>query len=151
MRCMKCGTESRTGRKFCANCGNALAVHCPKCAAENEPLSKFCEDCGAALTEALSSARVEGISPPQGEIHVAAKVNDSDGAALEGERKTVTALFADIKGSMELTEDLDPEEARAIIDPALRIMVDAVRRLRWLHSAIDRRWHFRVVRGAARA
>jgi class 3 adenylate cyclase len=47
---------------------------------------------------------------------------------LEGERKTVTALFADIKGSTELMEDLDPEEARAIIDPALRIMVDAVRR-----------------------
>jgi class 3 adenylate cyclase/tetratricopeptide (TPR) repeat protein len=128
MRCMRCGTESRTGRKFCANCGNALAVHCPKCAAENEPLSKFCEDCGAALTEALSSARVEGISPPQGEIHVAAKVNDSDGAALEGERKTITALFADIKGSMELMEDLDPEEARAIVDPALKLMIDAVHR-----------------------
>jgi class 3 adenylate cyclase len=49
-------------------------------------------------------------------------------AATDGERKTVSALFADIKGSMELTEDLDPEEARAIIDPALTIMVDAVRR-----------------------
>src|SRR5712672_3160863 len=47
---------------------------------------------------------------------------------LEGERKTVTALFADIKGSTELEEDLDPEEARAIVDPALRIMVAAVRR-----------------------
>jgi len=47
---------------------------------------------------------------------------------IDGERKTVTALFADIKGSMELMEDLDPEEARAIIDPALTIMVDAVRR-----------------------
>jgi adenylate cyclase len=47
---------------------------------------------------------------------------------LEGERKTVTALFADIKGSMELMEDLDPEEARAIVDPALRLMMDAVHR-----------------------
>jgi class 3 adenylate cyclase/predicted ATPase len=47
---------------------------------------------------------------------------------IDGERKMVTALFADIKGSMELMEDLDPEEARAIIDPALRIMIDAVRR-----------------------
>ena len=52
----------------------------------------------------------------------------AEAPAIEGERKTVTALFADIKGSMELTEDLDPEEARAIIDPALTIMVDAVRR-----------------------
>jgi hypothetical protein len=110
MRCAKCGTEGRTGRKFCANCGSALAIRCPKCSAENELLSKFCEDCGAAFTEAPSSARVEDVPPPQGEIHVAAKVNDSDGAALEGERKTVTALFADIKGSMELMEDLDPED-----------------------------------------
>ena len=46
----------------------------------------------------------------------------------EGERKTVTALFADIKGSTELMEDLDPEEARGIIDPALKLMIEAVRR-----------------------
>src|SRR5262245_39082168 len=46
--------------------------------------------------------------------------------APEGERKTITALFADIKGSMELIEDLDPEEARALIDPALRLMMEAV-------------------------
>jgi class 3 adenylate cyclase len=50
------------------------------------------------------------------------------GERLDGERKTVTALFADIKGSMELMEDLDPEEARAIIDPALKLMIDAVHR-----------------------
>jgi class 3 adenylate cyclase len=45
--------------------------------------------------------------------------------ALDGERKTVTALFADIKGSMELIEDLDPGEARTIVDPAIRLMIDA--------------------------
>ena len=53
---------------------------------------------------------------------------DSDAAALDGERKTVTALFADIKGSTELEQNLDPEEARAIVDPALKLMIDAVRR-----------------------
>ncbi|HEX3409235.1 MAG TPA: adenylate/guanylate cyclase domain-containing protein, partial [Candidatus Binataceae bacterium] len=51
-----------------------------------------------------------------------------DAAALQGERKTVTALFADIKGSTELMEDLDPEEACAIIDPAIKLMIDAVQR-----------------------
>ena len=50
------------------------------------------------------------------------------GEGLDGERKTVTALFADIKGSTELMEDLDPEEARTIIDPALKLMIEAVRR-----------------------
>src|SRR5208283_605980 len=66
------------------------------------------------------------VSSPKSQIIVAA-----DGAAskaIEGERKTVTALFADIKGSTELMEDLDPEEARGIIDPALKLMIDAVRR-----------------------
>jgi class 3 adenylate cyclase len=52
----------------------------------------------------------------------------SDPSETDGERKTVAALFADIKGSMELMEDLDPEEARAVIDPALQIMVAAVLR-----------------------
>jgi hypothetical protein len=57
-------------------------------------------------------------------IPISAEATDS----VDGERKTVTALFADIKGSMELIEDLDPEEARAIIDPTLKLMIDAVRR-----------------------
>ena len=52
----------------------------------------------------------------------------ADSAAIEGERKTVTALFADLKGSTELMEDLDPEEARAIVDPVLQLMVEAVHR-----------------------
>jgi len=55
-------------------------------------------------------------------------VQETEAANLEGERKTVTALFADIKGSTELMRDLDPEEARAIIDPALQLMIDAVHR-----------------------
>ena len=56
-------------------------------------------------------------------------VREPDGAAaLDGERKTVTALFADIKGSRELMAELDPEEARSIIDPALKLMIDAVRK-----------------------
>jgi len=51
----------------------------------------------------------------------------ADGSlVIEGERKTVTALFADIKSSTELMEDLDPEDARAIVDPALKVMIDAV-------------------------
>jgi len=64
---------------------------------------------------------------PEGRVRVTAEGTDGAGA-LEGERKTVTALFADIKGSTELMEDLDPEEARAIIDPALRLMIDAAHR-----------------------
>jgi class 3 adenylate cyclase len=61
-------------------------------------------------------------------VHVTPEQTSADAGALDGERKTVTALFADIKGSMELIEDLDPEEARRLVDPALKVMMDAVHR-----------------------
>jgi class 3 adenylate cyclase len=129
MRCTKCGNESTTGRKFCATCGSPLSSRCPKCGAENAPSSAFCEDCGAALagnaaSAATGSPHVASTAP---QIRVTPEQPDAS-TVIEGERKTVTALFADIKGSTELMEDLDPEEARAIIDPALRLMIDAARR-----------------------
>jgi class 3 adenylate cyclase len=61
-------------------------------------------------------------------VRITSEQTVADSVAIDGERKTVTALFADIKGSMELIEDLDPEEARAIVDPALKLMIDAVHR-----------------------
>jgi class 3 adenylate cyclase/predicted ATPase len=122
MRCTKCGTESISGRKFCPECGSPLSRRCAKCGAQNSPTAKFCEDCGAPLqTPAVGSTKTSNDAP----IRVADPSNPEN---LEGERKTVTALFADIKGSMELMEDLDPEEARAIVDPALKLMIEAVHR-----------------------
>src|SRR5262249_36610346 len=120
MRCSKCGTDNREGRKFCAECGETLASKCPRCGATNESGEKFCGECGAALGTP-QSAEVKKSNEP--EVRIA---ETSLPKNLEGERKTVTALFADIKGSMELIEDLDPEEARAIVDPALRLMMEAV-------------------------
>ena len=88
------------------------------------PNAKFCGDCAAALTPNVFKSTVPASPTPS--VRVAPE-NDSP-EALEGERKTVTALFADIKGSTELEQDLDPEEARAIVDPALKLMIDAARR-----------------------
>ena len=120
MRCSKCGFDNPGGMKFCGQCTSPLALVCPNCSFENPSGFKFCGQCTTAL--APSSANVRSLSPP-------ITISESEGpTALDGERKTVTALFADIKGSMELMEDLDPEEARAIVDPALRLMIDAVRR-----------------------
>jgi double zinc ribbon protein/adenylate/guanylate cyclase family protein len=129
MRCSKCGTDNREGRKFCAQCGAPLKPVCPSCGAENEPGEKFCGDCGAAVAAnavatPTSSTQAATTAP---NIRVAPEQPDAS-TTIDGERKTVTALFADIKGSTELMEDLDPEEARAIIDPALRLMIEAVRR-----------------------
>ena len=69
---------------------------------------------------------VKSTHAPEDRVRVTPE--SADAGALEGERKTVTALFADIKGSMDLMEDLDPEEARAIVDPAIRLMIDAAHR-----------------------
>jgi len=106
--------------KFCGQCTEALALTCPKCHFQNPPGFKFCGQCTAALGPATAKPEPSGPS---------ITLQDSDAAvAMEGERKTVTALFADIKGSTELEQDLDPEEARAIVDPALKLMIDAVHR-----------------------
>ena len=128
MRCTKCGTESTTSRKFCAACGSPLSRRCPKCGAENAPSSAFCEDCGTAL--AGNAAPAATSSPQAASTAPDFRVTPEQpaGDALEGERKTVTALFADIKGSTELMRDLDPEEARAIVDPVLQLMMAAVHR-----------------------
>jgi double zinc ribbon protein len=128
MRCTKCGTQSSTSKKFCAECGSPLSSRSPKCAADNKPTSKFCEECGTALTANAASASLSSplAAPTAPDIRVAPE--QPAGAPLEGERKTVMALFADIKGSMDLIEDLDPEEARAIVDPALKLMMDAAHR-----------------------
>jgi class 3 adenylate cyclase/tetratricopeptide (TPR) repeat protein len=129
MRCTKCGTESTTSRKFCAACGSPLSTRCPKCGAENAPSSAFCEDCGTALAgnavpAAASSLQTASTAP---EIRVTPEQPDIS-TTIDGERKTVTALFADIKGSTELMRDLDPEDARAIVDPVLQLMMAAVHR-----------------------
>jgi double zinc ribbon protein len=128
MRCAKCGAENPAGKRFCGDCGAALANRCARCGAENPPEKKFCGDCGSALGQPVVG---EGGKPSTDEAPVLVRIAPERQASetIEGERKTVTALFADIKGSTELMEDLDPaEEARTIVDPALKLMIDAAHR-----------------------
>jgi class 3 adenylate cyclase len=125
MRCSKCDSDNREGRKFCANCAAPLTITCSKCGATNEAGEKFCGECAAPQQVSVASAiDAESLAV----IGNAARPPIAASSLTEGERKTITALFADIKGSTELMRDLDPEEARAIIDPALRMMIDAVKR-----------------------
>src|SRR5712692_2955367 len=124
MRCAKCGADNPAGKRFCGDCGAALANRCGQCGSENPPEKKFCGDCGSALGKdaGTESGKPSSVDAPGG-VRIAPERQTSE--AIEGERKTVTALFADIKGSTELMRDLDPEEARAIIDPALKLMIEA--------------------------
>src|SRR6516225_305665 len=104
----------------CAKCAAPLARLCPQCGASNEPGEDFCGECAAPLTKPSPPSAKKASNGPILVAETAASEN------IDGERKTVTFLFADIKGSMDLMEDLDPEEARAIVDPALRLMMEAV-------------------------
>jgi class 3 adenylate cyclase len=126
MKCPRCQHENPAGQKFCGGCGARLTAVCPSCGASNGPGQKFCGECGASLgqgAEAGKFAAPETYTPQ----HLAEKILSSK-AALEGERKQVTVLFADLKGSMELLADRDPEEARKILDPVLEHMMEAVHR-----------------------
>jgi class 3 adenylate cyclase/predicted ATPase len=154
MRCHSCGSDNPEGVKFCIECAAPFHNRCPNCAFENLSRAKFCGECATPLTPQSQvqspKSKVENGSASQLQTpsssthwtadpgrwtppHLATRILAEQAAmeargAREGERKTITALFADIKGSMDLIEPLDPEEARAIIDPALQLMMDAVHR-----------------------
>src|SRR2546428_1837292 len=155
MHCAKCGFANPEGVKFCIGCGVPLQHRCPSCGVENLPQARFCGDCGTPLTRQSKvqspKSKVEnssdsglqfGLALPLATDprpisytpkHLAERIRaerealEARGSA-EGERKTITALFADLAGFTALARDLDPEETRAIIDPALQLMMDAVHR-----------------------
>jgi class 3 adenylate cyclase/tetratricopeptide (TPR) repeat protein len=125
MKCLRCQAENPTGARFCGQCAAPLAAVCPSCGASNAPENKFCGQCAAPLDQPAPPrfSAPESYTPK----HLAERILTSR-TSLEGERKQVTVLFADLKGSMELLTDRDPEEARRILDPILEQMMEAVHR-----------------------
>src|SRR6266581_2337656 len=124
MKCPKCQHENTAKAKFCEECAAPLARVCASCGSQVSSAAKFCPECGHPLKSVEDDPRFA--SPrtytPQ---HLVDKILTSR-AALEGERKQVTVLFADIKGSMELLADRDPEDAQKLLDPVLERMIEAV-------------------------
>jgi class 3 adenylate cyclase/tetratricopeptide (TPR) repeat protein len=129
MRCPSCGFENPAGVRFCGGCGTRLSHVCPQCSEENPAGFHFCGNCGTPLATPGAPRLTLHTVAPQSYTprHLAEKIFTSR-PALEGERKQVTVLFADLKGSMELLADRDPEEARQLLDPVLERMMDAVHR-----------------------
>ncbi len=131
MECPQCHTENVADAAFCEECGARLEGTCPSCGEPNRLSAKFCNKCGQPISQrgtagSLSPAEIaspDSYTPK----HLAEKILTSRGA-LEGERKLVTNLFADLKGSMELLADRDPEEAHELLDPVVQRMMDAVHR-----------------------
>ena len=122
MSCPRCRAENPDGARFCEDCGARLESLCAACGRPVGEGKRFCRSCGAPVSPpATRFAAPESYTPS----YLAERILTSK-AALEGERKQVTVLFADLKGSMELLADRDPEEARRILDPVLERMMDAV-------------------------
>src|SRR5499427_6242143 len=129
MQCPRCQHVNEVGAKFCENCASPLARTCSNCGRPLSPVAKFCPECAHPAPLAGHTSAAPRFTTPETYTpkHLAERILTSK-AALEGERKQVTVLFADLKGSMELLADRDPEEARKILDAVLERMMDAVHR-----------------------
>ena len=104
MNCPACGHENPGDAAFCGECAASLApeIQCPSCRRRNPAGQKFCHGCAGPLTAAPSERDPRAYTPK----HLADKILQSK-SALEGERKQVTVLFADVKGSMDLQARTD--------------------------------------------
>src|SRR5262245_620809 len=129
MQCPRCQHANEAGAKFCEECAAPLAGACAKCGRQLSPTAKFCPECAhpTGLSTAPPPAQRFGSPESYTPKHLAERILTSK-SSVEGERKLVTVLFADLKGSMELLADRDPEEARTLIDPVLERMMEAVHR-----------------------
>ena len=138
IECPQCSHINRSEARFCEGCGAMLARHCPNCRQEVRPEAKFCDQCGYALSAAAPSdqsvplretiisrfhARLPGYTP----THLTEKILASK-SAMEGERKQVTVLFADIAGFTTVSEQLDPEEVHLLMDGCFARLTAAVHR-----------------------
>jgi len=133
VQCTVCGHENPTGVQFCNGCGTALSARCAACGGSNPVGARFCNQCGAPLSSSdlTTNNLTTNNLPPSPRAYTPKHLVDkilTSRAALEGERKQVTVLFADVKGSMELAEQVDPEEWHRIMDRFFQILTEGVHR-----------------------
>jgi class 3 adenylate cyclase/tetratricopeptide (TPR) repeat protein len=137
VRCVQCQFENPPGMRFCGQCGSPLAARCPRCAAEVPPGFRFCGQCGTALqapapAQPVAAPGAPAPRPPAAPgytpKHLAEKILKGR-SALEGERRQVTVLFADVAGFTTLAERLDPEAVHRIIERCFEAITAEVHRL----------------------
>ena len=132
LSCPACGHGNRPQARFCDSCGQRLEARCATCGNELAPAARFCDACGTPLATARGPAAAR--SEPRGATRAPTRRSISPTAssprerAIEGERKQVTVLFADVTGSMELAEQVDPEEWHRILDRFFEILTEGVHR-----------------------
>jgi class 3 adenylate cyclase/tetratricopeptide (TPR) repeat protein len=125
MRCPNCTGENPDRARFCLQCGASFSARCAGCGAELPSKARFCLECGRPVDPPSPAPAPDPRSfTPK---HLAEKILSSR-SALEGERKQVAVLFADVKGSMGLSETIDPEDWHRIMDRFFAILTDGVHR-----------------------
>ncbi len=126
MRCPKCQYDNPEGKKFCRKCGAELSLTCPQCGAEILSDDRFCGDCGRDLQKPQESSAIDYNQPESyTPRHLADKILTTR-SSMEGERKLVTVLFADVADFTSMSEKLDPEEVHEIMDGCFRILMDEI-------------------------
>lgn len=123
MECPKCGIENPKGRKFCRECGAKLEHTCSDCGFENLPGDKFCGGCGHELRESRAKTSVDYSRPRSYTPKFLADKILTMRGSMEGERKLVTVLFADIVNYTSISEKLDPEEVHQIMDECFQLLM----------------------------
>ncbi len=128
-KCSQCGFENPLGVNVCGNCAAPLARACASCGFENPGNFKFCGNCGTNL---LSASPARGTRAESRQLianpmpaALAEKIATA-GKQIEGERRTVTVLFADITGFTTISEKLDPEEVYHLIDSTLKAFIEEI-------------------------
>jgi hypothetical protein len=127
MKCPRCQHPNSAVAKYCENCGVSLTRNCRNCGSTLSVAANFCPQCGQPAADPSPSASRFASPDSYTPKHLSQKILTSK-SALEGERKQVTVLFADLKGSMELLAGRDPEEAQQLLDPVIERMMGAVHR-----------------------
>jgi class 3 adenylate cyclase/tetratricopeptide (TPR) repeat protein len=126
MKCPECQFDNREGVKFCEECGAKLELKCPICKAEIPLGRKFCGECGLKLTGLYEIPAIDYSEPQSYTPKFLADKILTTRSSIEGERKLVTVLFADVANYTAMSEKLDPEEVHQIMDGCFKILMDEI-------------------------
>jgi len=126
MKCPQCQVDNKEGANFCGKCGSKLFFVCSQCGSENYPENSFCNECGQNLIEPKEAPPIDYSEPKSYTPKFLAEKILTTRSSMEGERKLVTVLFADVANYTSVAEKLDPEEVHQIMDGCFKILMDEI-------------------------
>jgi class 3 adenylate cyclase len=126
MKCPKCQFENPKGSNFCTKCGQKFELKCPNCNKALPTDAQFCSECGQDLRKPIEAPPIDYSEPQSYTPKFLADKILTNRSSIEGERKLVTVLFADVANYTAMAEKLDPEEVHQIMDGCFKILMDEI-------------------------